>query len=320
MFQTKSGLDEVKAVWPAIVDKDIFNKVQKLLKENCSRRKIPENKYPYLLSGITFCKECGERMSGASATSHTGKKFGYYEHLATKKNEAVLEEKLLKHSPRRVPGEKLEIAVWAEVKKFVLDQAFNENLLARAKMISEKDSGLNESKDLQLKISALDRQISVLAERMAKLPEDMDMQPIVDQMKDLQVKRLGFVAKAKVAKEKVEVQQPLSFATHEIFKSGLENLIVRGENASQMRSDIIKLIVHKIEILKDGFEIHFHVGQAHYDNALKGQTLGATFFVYVQGKGWGGDKAAGVKVGSEKAKEGPSVFKGPSRAFFEFWG
>lgn len=171
--------------------------------------------------------------------------------------------------------------------------------------------------DLQLKIGALDRQISVLAERMAKLPEDMDMQPIVDQMKELQAKRFGFVAKAKAVKEKVEVQEPLSFGTHELFKSGLENLIIKGEKDPQMRSDIIKLIVHKIEILKDGFEIHFHVGQAHYDNALKGQTLGATFFVYVQGKGWV-DRAVGVKVGGEKAKEDPSVFKGPSGGFSNF--
>lgn len=286
VFSTKTGVEETKAVWPAIVDKDIFNKVQKLLKENCSRRKTHENKYPYLLSGITFCKECGERMSGASATSHTGKKFGYYEHLATKKNEAVLEEKLLKHSPRRVPADKLEIAVWSEVKKFILDRAFTENLLVRAKSISENKSTFDEARDLSLKIGALDRQITVLAERLSKLPADMDMQPIVDQMKELQSKKAGFVEKSKEAKEKVEVQTPLSLQTHEIFKSGLENLILKGENDPKMRSDIIKLIVHKIEILKDGFEIHFHVGQAHYDNALKGQTLGATFFVYVQGRGW----------------------------------
>lgn len=327
VYNTKNGLEETKAVWPAIVDKDIFNKVQKLLKENCSRRKTHENKYPYLLSGITFCKECGERMSGASATSHTGKKFGYYEHLATKKNEAVLEEKLLKHSPRRVPADKLEIAVWSEVKKFILDRAFTENLLARAKSISENKSTFNEARDLSLKIGALDRQIAVLAERLSKLPADMNMQPIVDQMKELQSKKAGFVEKSKEAKEKVEVQTPLGLQTHEIFKSGLENLIVRGENDPKMRSDIIKLIVHKIEILKDGFEIHFHVGQAHYDNALKGQTLGATFFVYVQGRGWidkagdnglGGIKNGGSAKGGKKTKENPSGLLGPSSGFSNF--
>nr|BFD66927.1 hypothetical protein HAGR004_19490 [Bdellovibrio sp. HAGR004] len=320
VYSTKTGTEETRAVWQPIVDKGIFEKVQKLLKENCSRRKTHDNKYPYLLSGITFCKECGERMSGASATSHTGKKFGYYEHLATKKNEAVLEEKLLKHSPRRVPAEKLEIAVWAEVKKFVLDRSFTENLLARAKAISEKTSVVDDSKELALKIGALERQIAVLAERISRLPEDMDIKPIVDQMKDLQSKKSGFVEKSKMAKEKVEVQMPLKFETHEIFKSGLENLIKKGENDPKMRSDIIKLIVHKIEIQKDGFEIHFHVGQAHYENALKGQTLGATFFVYVKGIGWV-DKSEmnGIEIkGSKKTKETHSVVAGPNNGFSNF--
>jgi hypothetical protein len=208
-----------------------------------------------------------------------------------------------------------------------LDRAFTENLLARAKSISENKSTFDEARDLGLKIGALDRQITVLAERLSKLPADMDMQPIVDQMKELQSKKAGFVEKSKEAKEKVEVQTPLSLQTHEIFKSGLENLIMKGENDPKMRSDIIKLIVHKIEILKDGFEIHFHVGQAHYDNALKGQTLGVTFFVYVQGRGWidkaveyglGGKQSGGGAKGGKKTKENPSGLLGPSSGFSNF--
>ncbi|MBL7554980.1 MAG: hypothetical protein JNM24_04090, partial [Bdellovibrionaceae bacterium] len=89
-----------------------------------------------------------------------------------------------------------------------------------------------------------------------------------------------------------------------------------------MRSDIIKLIVHKIEILKDGFEIHFHVGQAHYDNALQGQTLGA-----IQGRGWidkagdnglGGKQSGGNAKGGKKTKENPSGLLGPSGGFSNF--
>jgi hypothetical protein len=102
---------------------------------------------------------------------------------------------------------------------------------------------------------------------------------------------------------------------------------MKGENDPKMRSDIIKLIVHKIEILKDGFEIHFHLGEAHNNNALQCQTLGATFFVYVQGTGWVdksngnglGVKQSGVTVGSsKKTKENPSVPSGTDSAFPNF--
>lgn len=67
-------------------------------------------------------------MSGASATSGTGKRVGYYEHLATRKNEASLNHKLLKHKPRRIPASKIEPVVWEEVKKFILDEAFAKDL------------------------------------------------------------------------------------------------------------------------------------------------------------------------------------------------
>jgi hypothetical protein len=51
----------------------------------------------------------------------------------------------------------------------------------------------------------------------------------------------------------------------------------RGESDPTIKSAIIKTVVHKILIMKDGFEIHFHVGQTHY-SAL-GASPGASFFV-----------------------------------------
>jgi len=54
---------------------------------------------------------------------------------------------------------------------------------------------------------------------------------------------------------------------------------MKGENDFTVRAAIIKIIVHKIDILKDGFEIHFHVGEAHYNQALGDQSPNASFFV-----------------------------------------
>lgn len=78
---------EVKAVWNGIVHKDIFYRVGEILKKNKSRKKPHSNKrYPYLLSGLTFCHECGDHLSGKSAHGKT-KKIGYYEHSwRTKRN------------------------------------------------------------------------------------------------------------------------------------------------------------------------------------------------------------------------------------------
>ena len=45
-----------------------------------------------------------------------------------------------------------------------------------------------------------------------------------------------------------------------------------------LRSKIIKLVVHKVEIMVDGFEIYFHVGESHFKTAL-GKDPSASFFV-----------------------------------------
>ena len=63
---------------PAIVDRDVFEKVQQMMKVN---RKAPSSKWSYsdyILSDKLFCGHCGTPMVGTSGSSHTGAKYGYY--------------------------------------------------------------------------------------------------------------------------------------------------------------------------------------------------------------------------------------------------
>ena len=280
VFKTKAGLEEVRAMWPPIIDYDSFDRVQKILRENCSRRKTHTNKFPFTLTGLLRCKECGERMSGASATSGGGKRIGYYEHLATKKAEANITQKLLKHKPRRIPAEKIEPFVWDEVKKFILDESFAKDLLTRARSLQGLTDKESKAKDLESKRQTLSRQVALLAERIGKLPETIDPKPLFDQLGELQE------AQTKANKDLLEISEqtdpdarPVSFESLEVFRLGLRDLVMRGENDPEMRSRVIKIIVHKIEIMVDGFEIHFHVGQAHYETASEALASGASFFV-----------------------------------------
>jgi len=77
---------------PVLVDKDLFDKVQELLKIN---RRAPSHtwtKFEYLLTDKLFCGLCGAPMVGESGFSHTGAKHSYYactrkrkEHLCSKR-------------------------------------------------------------------------------------------------------------------------------------------------------------------------------------------------------------------------------------------
>jgi len=274
-----------------------------MLQHNCNRRKTHKNKLPYSLTGLIFCKECGESMSGASATGGTGKRVGYYEHAATRKQEASLDHKLLKHKPRRIPLLKIEPAVWIEVKKFIQDENFSKDLLTRARAMQGLNETESKQKDFESKRSILDRQIALLAERIGKLPETIDPKPLFDQLAELQQ------TQAKINNELIQINnttesenKPISFESLEVFRSALVDLINKGENDLKVRSAITKLIVHKIEILQDGFEIHFHVGEAYYNTALEGQTSSASFFVSFA-------NAAGLKNKKTSEDELSEVFK-----------
>lgn len=280
VFQTKNGWDEVPALWKPIIDKTTFDRVQKMLEHNCNKRKTHTNKLAYSLTGLIFCKECGESMSGASATGGTGKRVGYYEHSATKKQESSLDYKLLKHKPRRIPLLKIEPLVWSEVKKFIQDENFAKDLLTRAKAMQGFNETESKQKDLESKRSILDRQIALLAERIGKLPETINPKPLYDQLAELQQAQTKINNELSQINDEIDSEmKTISFESLEVFRSALIDLISKGENDLKTRSAITKLIVHKIEILQDGFEIHFHVGEAHYNKALEGQTSNAAFFV-----------------------------------------
>jgi len=63
---------------PAIIDKDLFDRVQELMKVN---RRAPSHTWThqdYILTDKIFCGKCGSPMIGESGISHTGAKHSYY--------------------------------------------------------------------------------------------------------------------------------------------------------------------------------------------------------------------------------------------------
>ena len=85
---------EIKGGIPAIVDEDVFNKAQEMLKKN--KRESGRMKAPmqYLLTGKVFCGHCGSPMAGESGTGQKGTIYNYYKcqdrkkrHNCTKANE-----------------------------------------------------------------------------------------------------------------------------------------------------------------------------------------------------------------------------------------
>ena len=138
---------------PAIIDKELFERVQELLKVN---RRAPSHTWThqeYILTDKLFCGKCGSPMVGESGFSHTGAKYSYYSCTGQRRTKTCdkhpvrqdwIEEKVLKATLGLLEDEKLL--------DFIADKTFEYYLSVNGdeeqKLILEKElAGVNASID-----------------------------------------------------------------------------------------------------------------------------------------------------------------------------
>ena len=106
---------------PAIVPKDLFDRVQERLAKN---KKAPARKKArdeeYLLTTKLFCGKCGASMIGESGTSHTGTVHRYYKCATAKKRKGC--------DKKSVKKEWIEELVIRETMRMVYDDTVMEAL------------------------------------------------------------------------------------------------------------------------------------------------------------------------------------------------
>ena len=78
---------------PAIVSREIFEKVQSMLKHNYSARAKSKAVTDYLLTTKVFCGHCGAPMIGDSGTSRHGNTYRYYKCACRKQNPTACKKK-----------------------------------------------------------------------------------------------------------------------------------------------------------------------------------------------------------------------------------
>ncbi|MCB9025994.1 MAG: recombinase family protein [Bdellovibrionaceae bacterium] len=252
-----------KAVWEPIVERRIFNKVQKILGQNKSRKKPHSNKrYPYLLTGISFCEKCGDHLSGKSAWGKAGK-IGYYEHSWSTKRNSILTKKTFDcGGPRRFLARKLEELVVGEVEKLISQGSFAKELLIEAKKVHESCQGVKETERLKAEIYGFSSQLEALAERLSQLPKSVSATPIFKQMEKVEL------AKAKSEKQLEDLKRvgsnasdpPIGIKSYSAFLSSLRQLVKSGD--PEIKAKIIKRLIHRIEVGEREVKVYFNVDES----------------------------------------------------------
>ena len=274
----KRGTEELEAnaMWPSLVDKEDFYKIQKVIKEN-HRKKKPHQKsrYPYTLSGLVFCKRCGEVMCGKSAHGRT-KKVGYYEHSWSMRKDAALTEKSLQCGMhRRVPAKILEALIHEKIEELLLrDEVAVELISDVHKMHKEESAHKDKEKKLKKDLAGYSTQLESLAERLAKLPVNVPADEIYKTMRLIGEKKEKVSGELEVflTSDRLGHEVPVEFKDYEQFVKAMKVLWFNPESNAELKEKIIKKFIARIEIDVDKIFIDYWMGKGFYQR--EGRELG----------------------------------------------
>lgn len=215
-------VEEIKAIWPAIVDEDVFRKVQERLTKNKNRYKPESWKvYPFPLTELIQCGECGKPLGGKSGTGRK-ERHHYYGHAQIKN--PFTKEIVHQCQVKNVRAPRLEDIVTKSLKTLLNDPSLIEKWIEiyKSKTSSELPEVQKLAKQLDQEIQLTTKKINNLVQRVAELPSEVPADPFYEQIKQLNQK----LTEAKLAKEKLKTKE-MDINGQDIDQEGLKAKIER---------------------------------------------------------------------------------------------
>lgn len=269
-YEEFGEVHEVKAVWKGIIKRDKFDKVQVLLAKNRSMKKTASNRrYPYILTGLVYCADCGDRLCGKSAHGRSGK-VGYYEHgWRYRKNYCKTDKMHNCSSPNRFSAEKVHELVIEKITRLLSSKEVAKSLLKRAKGIDKKDPIKAEIKRYQNKKINIDRKLEMLTERLTELPSEVSAKPIYTKMTNLesQKEELNKLLEEKKRELKGVMEAPTDLANWEEFLRLFSEIFKRHLSTNE-QTKLISRMISKIELGAKDMKIHYFVGEDYIKREL----------------------------------------------------
>ena len=269
VYRDGEEVREVKAVWEAIIDPPQFDRVQEILGKNRTKKKpFVMQRYPYILSSLTFCTHCGDIMCGKSAHGRD-RKYGYYEHSWGSKKGSTLTASTFKCDPHRVPATKLEKVVLDNVYNLMRNPEFARGIIEEAQKVHAEDGGQKEVKRLQSKVSGYNSNLEALAERLSELPKGVSASVIFNQMEKLEVaKKEALERISYLRKGSGDFQElPAEFNNYWSFLE-LVSKVLGEKTKPEVKAKVIERLVHKVEVGMDKVRIHYYAGEEFLQKAV----------------------------------------------------
>jgi site-specific DNA recombinase len=172
-----------QASWKPLVSVELFNQVQERLALNKNKLKPREwKRYPFPLTELLVCGECGKHLGGKSGTSKTNGLHFYYGHPRQLNSDGVTHLKRCRVESVRV--EKIEDVLLKSLKSLANDGKTLDHWLdiyARG-TVSELPGIKIKLGSIQKEIQTLEKRNENLIERLSELPKEISADGIYKQI------------------------------------------------------------------------------------------------------------------------------------------
>ncbi len=229
---------------PAIIDIQLFNKVQEIVAKYKYAPSVSKAKEEYILTTKLFCGKCKEMMTGTCGTSQTGKIYYYYICNGVKK-------KICKR--KTIQKHYIEDIVVNKCRELLTNKTIN--------TIANKvyDICQNENSQNAL-IKALESQIKKLHKNIENLIIALENGQNVDLINErLTQKRMEL---NKVETQLEEEKLKLVNLTKEQIIFFLTELKNKNANSLKYKKMLVNIFVNRIYLYDDKLEIIFNIGES----------------------------------------------------------
>ncbi len=245
----------VDAHWPALVSKELFYDVQRLMEQN--RKKARKYIHEYRLTGLIQCSECAASMVGKSGTGKNGKYF-YYGHKRKMLTQG--DTHLHRCKIENISAPILEETIIARMK----DLSDDPDLLAELARISSSDSKAKTEHQKSLVTAKeqerrrLDQKLSNLYDSIADTEDKAIRAGLSEKATEVQIQLnqaegAYLVLKAEYESRRNIVDVSAAFEFLKIFREGAFEI-----QPVSVQTEILRMRIRRIVVQDNGITVEIY--------------------------------------------------------------
>lgn len=232
--------------YPALIDEELFERVQTMLKQHQHAPATEKAKVEYLLTGKVYCGHCGATMVGVCGTGRS-KIYNYYCCSNRWKHHSCLKQNILK--------DKLENYVFNYLKTNVLTPEGIESASSSLYEYFQGNSMANKIKDYEKQLSNIELKLDKCFNLMMEAKSSEMIKRIDDEVRDLSIQKEDL---------SVELRK---FKLADVMKKGkqdfkaLLNIFTQGnEDDLEYKKRLVNLFINSIWVFDNKTVIYINTG------------------------------------------------------------